>query len=364
MFTTKILVEFSPDHVLPYGIYCCLVSIQSTMIRIYLFSFKGNQVFQRILRHLYEGSKSYDNDPSSALAATFDSASVMEDAREAQKTFFSDLNYPNKHQYLAFPSYTCMSQFAEQKGCKNILEIGAGLSTAVWASLAEKTNARICTVDGSLARMKSYVSGTQHDALVSKHVELIEGVSIHNDEFLEFYTGAPLSSYGGVAITALREQINVFQNRHCSIKRRHRVKLVAGSRPWSARDLLTTESSLTFSRQLLNVFSSGNDFDNEIEFIKGAESRGIAGVISKLTQRESPWDFIFFDSGELASMIEWTKLKDSIAVGGFAAFHDIYFPKSIKNIIPCAAVMADPDWEVVFCDDSTKQGVLIAERLR
>lgn len=321
-------------------------------------------MLQHGLGRIYKGIAAYGSQPLSALSIKFDSATVMRSARAAQKTVFQDLNYPNKKQYLAFPSYTCMSSFAEQNNCKNILEIGAGLSTAVWATLAEKTGAQVCTLDANLSRMRSYVRDTRYEALVAKHVELIEGVSVHCDEFVDFYSDNSRTSYGGIEIAAFRNHIDEFQSRNCSIKRRHKVSRIANHRGWSARDLMTTESSLSLSRRLRDLFSANGNFSNEISFMKDAEARGVAGRISELSQDQSPWDLIFFDSGELASMLEWTRLKNTIAVGGFAAFHDIFFPKSIKNIIPCAEIMADPDWDIVFCDDTTKQGLLIARRLR
>jgi len=79
---------------------------------------------------------------------------------------------------------------------------------------------------------------------------------------------------------------------------------------------MTDETSLSLPRRLLDLFSANGNFDNEIAFLRDAESRGVAGVIADLSKKESPWDLIFFDSGELASMIEWTKLKGNIAVGG------------------------------------------------
>ena len=302
--------------------------------------------------------------PASALTAKFDNVAAMKNARAIQTQFFDDLNYPNRKQYLAFPSYTCMSSFAEQHDCKSILEIGAGLSTAVWANLAQRTDAEICTVDADISRMKMFIRGTRHEAMVSKHVDLIEGVTIHSNEFLDFYSGESRASYGGVEVADLRDHIDLFQSRNCSIKRWHRVNKIAGHRGWSARDLMTTESTMSLPRQLLDLFSSDRNFDNEISFLRDRESRGNAAIISSLIKKKTSWDLVFFDSGELASTIEWTKLKSGIVVGGFAAFHDIFFPKSIKNIIPCAAIMADRDWEIVFCDDSTKQGLLIAQRLR
>jgi len=316
------------------------------------------------LRHLYKEITQAAAGSQSALTADFNNVAAMENARAMQARHYADLNYPNKKQFLAFPSYTCMVDFAEQRGCKRVLEIGAGLSTAVWASFAQRTGAEVCTVDANFARMQSYFKDTRHGEAVSNHIKLVEGTTIHCNDLVDFYAHEPKQAYGGINVASLLDHLHFFQNQNCSIKRWHKINKIAGRWDWSASDLMTTDSSLMLPRQLLNVFSSGKNFDNEISFLQDKDSQDKGGVIDKLLANGASWDFIFFDSGELASMIEWPMLKDNIAIGGYAAFHDIYFPKSLKNIIPCAAILADPDWEMVFCDDSTKQGLLIARRLR
>ena len=320
-------------------------------------------VKQRV-RHLYKEITHSAAGSQSALTANFDNVAAMKNARAMQTQHFADLNYPSKKQFVAFPSYTCMVDIAEQRGCKTVLEIGAGLSTAVWADFAKRTGAKVCTIDASVARMKSYVRNTRHEETVSDHIDLIEGATIHSKDLIDFFTGQPQTTYGGVDVASFMDQLDLFRCQYCSIKRWHKVSKIAGRWDWSAVDLLTADSSLHLSRPLLDLYSQATTFDNAVSFLSNIDAQGKGGVIDKLTANGSSWDFIFFDSGELASMIEWLKLKNKIAVGGFVAFHDIYFPKSLKNIIPCAALMADPDWEVVFCDDSTKQGILIAERLR
>lgn len=316
------------------------------------------------LKHFYKEITHGAAGLQSALTADFDNLAAMENARAMQTRHYADLNYPNKKQFLAFPSYTCMVDFAEQRGCKAVLEIGAGLSTAVWASLAQRTGAEVCTLDASVARMQSYVRNTSHEETVARHIKLLEGTTFHCDDLIAFYTDEPKQTYSGIDVAALLDHLHLFQNQNCSIKRWHKVNRIAGRWDWSASELMTTDSSLMLPRRLLDLFSAGKNFANEISFLQGIDSQGKGSVIDKLTADGAHWDFIFFDSGELASMIEWPMLKDNISIGGYAAFHDIYFPKSIKNILPCAAVLADPDWEMVFCDDSTKQGLLIAQRLR
>jgi len=288
----------------------------------------------------------------------------MKNAAEIQTQNYADLNYPSKKQFRAFPSYAFLSSFAERWSCKNILEIGGGLSTAVWADLAQRTGADVYSIDADFSRMKSYVRNTPHEIKVSKHINLIEGTTISSEEFLDFYSTGPHRTYGGIEIAKCMDYLDTFQHRNCSMRRRHLVSRNSDQGSWSPRDLLIKDSALLISRQLLDVFSYNGNFDNVVSFLRDTDSEGRGNKIEELISHDTCWDIIFFDSGELSSMIEWTKLKEQIAIGGFAAFHDIFFPKSIKNIVPCAALAADPDWDIVFCDDSTKQGLLIAQKLR
>lgn len=317
-----------------------------------------------MLKNLHKKMAHYRSRPPSVLTADFDNAPAMQKARAVQQQCFAGLDSSDEKQGRAFPSYTCMIDFAEQWGCKKVLEIGAGLSTAVWASFAERTGAEVRTVDASFARMKSFIRDTPHEATVSRYVELIEGGTICCDELVDFYSADPYETYGGIEVAAFLDNIDKFQSRHCSAGRWQRVSTIAGHWDWTARELMTRGSSLVLPPALLDMYSSERDFANEISFLKDLDSRGKGGMIDKLIADGISWDLIFFDSGELASIIEWTKLKSRISVGGYAAFHDIFFPKSIKNIIPCAALLADPDWRMVFCDDSNKQRLLIAQRLR
>jgi hypothetical protein len=53
-------------------------------------------------------------------------------------------------------------------------------------------------------------------------------------------------------------------------------------------------------------------------------------------------------------------LKDRIEVSGYAIFHDIYYPKSIKNFLVCCMVELSDDWEFVYTDTITPQGGAVA----
>ena len=236
--------------------------------------------------------------PKPAFTMPMDNAAAMKNAQVIQAQQFADLNYPGMKQYRAFPSYTCMSDFAEHQGCKSVLEIGAGLSTAVWADFAQRTGADICTVDADFTRLKSYVRNTRHEASVSKHVNLIQGASIHGDEFVGFYTDGPQATYGDIEVASLRDHIDMFQSRRCSLGRWQSISSVAGLWGWSARDLMTTESTLYWPRQLLDMFAGSGSFDADIAFFRDVESQGKAGVIDRLAANGACWDLVFCGSGE------------------------------------------------------------------
>jgi predicted O-methyltransferase YrrM len=291
------------------------------------------------------------------------SIGITDEAEAIQSLCYSDVNYPSKKQSIIFHSYIRMANIAYHLGCKNILEIGTGLSTAVWARFAQRTGAKVCNVDMDFGSMKSFFNDTNHETLVRENVELVEGATITPDEVIDFYTNSPRETFGGVEVSAFADNLDLFKNLNHTTQECQEVSALTPLRKWSVRDLVISGSSLVFPRKLLDIFSSGKSFDNEVALLKNLESSGEAGVLDNLIARGDRWDLVFFDCGELSSMIEWLKVKDRIIVGGLAAFHDIFFPKSFKNFIVCASVLADPDWKVVFIDETTKQGLMIAHKL-
>ena len=83
---------------------------------------------------------------------------------------------------------------------------------------------------------------------------------------------------------------------------------------------------------------------------------------NSLTEK-TQFDAIFFDCGELSSMAEWIYLNEFIPIGGYALFHDIFYPKSIKNFLVATYIDISPCWDIVFLDSHTPQGGLIARRI-
>lgn len=287
---------------------------------------------------------------------------VTDEAEAIERFCYSGLSYINMTHRIGFHSCIKMANYAYHFGCRNILEIGAGVSSALWSRFGEATGASICIVDVDFDIMNSYLDEESLDSLKSSNFQLIRGTTVTADELVDFYRANVIHAVGGVKVADFAAILDYFKNANCPRPRWQQVTALAPGRKWSIPDLVIDGESLRFQRDMIDIFSQGNRFDIEVAKLRNAEARGEGCVMSKLLDNDKAWDMIFFDSGELASLIEWCKLKDRIVIGGIAAFHDIFFPKSFKNFIVCASIVADPSWKVVFIDDSTMQGLMIAQR--
>ena len=298
------------------------------------------------------------------MGMSLDHVGATQYAEGIRQVAFGDLRYPNENYLLAFRQYLAAVDFAFYAGCRKILELGSGVSTVLFARLARETGARIYSLDTTLTRLHEATAGTSHAEEVARHVQHVDGTSITADELREYYGDEEHEAVGGVPASALADALDFFVCRAVPRMWWEHLEGQLTSAGWSARRLLRAGMTLTINRELLDAYSVKRDFANEIAFLEEQANAGRANVLDRLTHGEGPWDMVFFDSGELASLVEWEKLRTHIAPGGFAVFHDIFFPKSFKNFIVCASLVADPAWRVVHVDNSTKQGLLVAQRLR
>jgi predicted O-methyltransferase YrrM len=285
--------------------------------------------------------------------------SVPRNAEEATRQLsFGGLHYRNQYYYESLPVYLKMVNLALHHGCRNILELGAGLSTALWANYATRTNATITTIDADFMPMRSYIPSREHAAKIDERVRLVQGVTITADQLRDHYESGPRADFGGVPANAVIDAIEAFVL-PMPEKRVEQVTKAAGSDEWTMRQLFLDRKGLVFPKRLLDSLSPSGRFAKDVAFLE----QFTGTVFDSQIDLKQSWDLIFFDSGEVSSAVEWLLLKDRIAVGGLAAFHDIFFPKSIKNFVVCAAIAADPKWRIVLFDDSTIQGLLIAQRI-
>ncbi len=278
--------------------------------------------------------------------------------------FFSDLNYQNEFNYNAFSTYSTMVNIAFHAECEDILEIGAGISTVLWAEYGKKVNARITTVDADFSSLINYVGDSKHKDLVKNHVKQIQGVTITANQLQNFYERQFISEYCGVPTQTFLPTLERFLYRDSNRPGlTQKISNTLGKNKWGISEIFGKDGNLVFPRQIIDQYSAKSNFDHEIEFLQNY-SKTTPTIIEQFQNLENQaWDFIFFDSGELSSVIEFELLEENIRVGGLAALHDIYFPKSMKNFLVAAYLLTSPKWKPIYIETSSIQGLLVAQKV-
>ncbi len=310
--------------------------------------------------------------PQNIRKKTFESSTIKDPTQSIRSLCYSGLRYQisedtegQRRKYhkkeASLPIHIQMINLAYHLGCKSILELGAGLSTGLLANYARITGARVQTIEVDFDPMWSYVRGTYLESLVANHIKLYEGATITPEELVAFYRN-PRIALGNVSVIEFAHLLESFARPHPRLKK---INKLDNSCEKSIEMLIVErEGRLFFPEQLLNIYSTGKRFDKEIAFLEKVGSKGSAGILQKLFKEGQTWDFVFFDSGELSSMVEWECLKDRIQIGGLVAFHDIFFPKSMKSFAICASLVKDANWKPVYMDHTTNQGGFVAQRIR
>ena len=265
---------------------------------------------------------------------------------------FKYLSINSKSDYYCLFQYIQYLNTLRQKKSLNYgLEIGVGYSTFLTAQLVRQKEFQMYSIDTNLQKLKK-IGGKKGYSFLNDHINLIHGQSISFNEFNNFYNISH-KKYANIDVCEIKKYMNEFimpyNGNYANNFAKQNAKTIINS--------FFEFDKLKFNKDIINI---GGRFDNEYEFLKNSS----IGKIDELLQQINMFDFIFFDASEYSSLIEWEKLKGRINIGGFAIFHDIYFPKSLKNFIPAASILADTNWNVKYKDVTTIQGLLIAERIR
>ncbi len=260
-----------------------------------------------------------------------------------------------------FAQYMVAAQFAASlsgptKEPVRVLELGRGYSTVALA-WSLPTHVALISVDAK--PVSAYDIRVPLERLAGR-VRFEDGFTITAAQMGEFYGQGPAATFLGLPAAELRRTMPDF--------------LAPAGGPYAqALDLEGLEGPALEQACLERIFgpdADGNDavrgLDELLPEIHAGQARFAApsppSVLDRLLDESDVLDAVFFDCGEFSSMPEWTVLAGHIRPGGLAVFHDIYFPKSVKNFLVCAAVAASPDWEVLYRDRTTPQGLLVARR--
>ena len=263
-------------------------------------------------------------------------------------------NNPEKNQYnlQIFFQYAQAANFtANLDPLQNVLEIGRGYSTVLFAFL-KRPETRLFSIDAKPIQEYDIAEPLE---FIEKDVDFINGFTITKSEMESFYNGESKDNFLDTDASAIKkavlEYIRPFPGEYTQ----------ALGLDASSANFATACLDKLFDGQKLRCLGSlfPEILGRETRY---AETKG-PGVLEGLLEKVDVFDSVFLDCGEFSSMIEWMKLKDRIRKHGLAIFHDIYFPKSVKNFLICAAIRASKDWEILYRDATTPQGLIIARRV-
>lgn len=115
---------------------------------------------------------------------------------------------------------------------------------------------------------------------------------------------------------------------------------------------------------LFNALQENEGFKDEISFYSDNNKLEGYGYCSQIKKESKTYDAIFYDCGEISSTPEWFATSQLIPIGGYALLHDIFYPKSIKNFLIACLITLSDEWEIIFIDEKSPQGALLAQRVK
>ncbi|MEF3695744.1 hypothetical protein [Desulfolutivibrio sp.] len=266
------------------------------------------------------------------------------------------IDFPNDFYRDSFPGFVRMADMARRHGCRDILELGAGVTTLLFAELARDSGARVTSCDMSFDALKRYLPSPGHEELVRRHVRLIQGASVTAAQVRAVYE-EPLKELADVPVAEFAPWLASQRRGTPRPWLKEPLERRGGGSYWSMHDIFLRGGAVEFHPDLLHIYAE-RGYQHMLNTLEDLETQGQAGSLALLDDSEG-FDMIFFDSGELVSLVEWNILWRRIRPGGLAAFHDVFFPKSVKNFLICSSLLASPMWRLVFVEENTPQGLMI-----
>ena len=264
-----------------------------------------------------------------------------------------ELGVPDEVQYKVFMQYYKMVKMvAEKDDLNNILEIGSGFSTIFWGMLSEERNINVYTLDLSFTNLFEAVNGTPYKKYIN-NINLLEGLSVSANETNDYYDNIYTHDYFGfdwkniVENSMFIDEI-IDRRRSNHLKKKYHLDAIVDIKT----ELANNHKFLEYN---LDYYSNFGSFKKELDLLSKREVALKGDVMQKM------FDVIFFDSGELASNVEFMKLFNKVNQGGYVCLHDIYYPKSFKNWLPCTVYQLRKDYKQVYIDSETSQGMYIVK---
>jgi hypothetical protein len=239
--------------------------------------------------------------------------------------------------YISFTSYLCNASF---KG--KFLELGGGYSTVIFNHYFAKLQIELLSIDAYPVKYNRILNSFHSSRLFLDSIDCRYQLTVNYQQAVDGVSNL-ISELSKFTVTSLQRSLSKFVLDPSAID-----LIIQKIHYQSFADELISHINSVSERPIYSL-CSGPSFLSELS--------------SKSSITKPKFDAIFFDCGELSSMAEWMYFRGLIPVGGYALFHDIFYPKSIKNFLVATYIDLSPLWNIVFLDRLTPQGGMIAMRI-
>ncbi|GEM_PF-4715188 len=290
----------------------------------------------------------------------------LQDFQSNLEKYSQELRVPDERQRNVFFEYLHFVKacYSLEK-IDNILEIGSGHSTPLFSTIAKDYGSKFYSVDLDFSRVKKAIQGTQFEQIVDKYCILTKSLSVSVEEFTSYYNSDYISTFMGKDLKEFHKSLETFITLSGDIRKLEKIAIELKIEPTIEELIPSILSSKGFfsNKAIKDIYSFEEQFEVETSFVRNHE-KPFHNDFNNSIQTIPSWDVVFFDSGEFSNNIEFEKLAPKIRKGGLAILHDITFPKSFKNFIPCSYILANPrEWEIIYLDTTkTPQGLMVAKK--
>ena len=223
----------------------------------------------------------------------------------------------------------------------NFLEIGGGYSTILIPVLLNKS-IQLQSIDINPDKYKRILNSSRNANLFLDKLKIIENPSVTYEEAIKGLQNH-LNDLAKIEFIELKNSLSDFIT--------------------EKEEVINMVKSIKKNTFLKKYILQHENFKEDYDFYSKFNMLTGKGICSEISKEKICFDAIFFDCGEISSVAEWLFLKDKIKKNGFALFHDIFYPKSIKNFLITTYILNSNDWKVLYVDKVSPQGGLVAQKI-
>ena len=227
----------------------------------------------------------------------------------------------------------------------SFLEFGGGYSTVIAANMLGKDKVRIVSVDINPSKYDLILNSKANRISFLNSIDSIPRITVTYPEVL-------------IGLEAIRIKLKQYERINTLSILKKFVKVGDAE----LQTLLSAIYSAT-GDLLLELTKKHPNYSSDLYFYEKFTNEDTLGYCSDIVKHGLLFDAIFFDCGELSSVGEWNILESHIKVGGYALFHDIFYPKSIKNYLIVTFLELSEKWKIRYIDSQSTQGGLVAQKI-